>query len=131
MRVTCPCPCGISFEAKRSNHGASYVHEWLTLPDANMRLLTWLINNHPNDWWEKSQIAKEYIFTTPDPLSARISELYGLDIIEQRRIAKSKQQTEAAYDGPAVVYRLNLIKASQVINSGGKLLDNFRGAVLA
>ena len=91
-----------------------------------MQLLVWPINNHPVDWWEKNQITKEYQNTTPGPLSARISELYGLDLIEQNKTAKSKQAIKAAFDSPTITYRVNLAKASRVISNGGRLTDNFQ-----
>lgn len=74
----------------------------------------------------KNQITKEYQNTTPGPLSARISELYGLDLIEQSKTAKSKQTIEAAFDSPTITYRVNLAKASKVISNDGRLIDNFQ-----
>lgn len=112
--------CGQKIRSKRGE-GAAYVKDWTHLPPANMKLLCYLIEKYPYAYFEKPALMQEYKATTPDPLSGRLSELVGLELVQMIATGKDKQKTPAAFNTSQELYRLNLAKANAVINAGGRL----------
>jgi hypothetical protein len=84
-------------------------------------LLWWLSCQWVFERMSKDQILVRYGKTTLAPLAGRISELFALDLIVQHKEKRSKQGLKAAHDSPSVTYSLNVTKACEVINDGGRL----------
>lgn len=110
--VTCPCGCDYTFMVQRSPKGSKAAKRWIVLPEKNVQLLAWWWSNHHFDWLTKNQILKEFPIN-PDPLSGRISELYGLDLVIRHASKTDKHHI--------VSYSLNHAKVQLVLNSGGNL----------
>lgn len=109
MQVTCPCPCGVTFEAQRSQHGAAYALKWKKLPKDNLHLLKWWRSS----LWAASEITKEeiklhYRYVDVDGLNARISELKALEFVKPTGRG---------------IYRLNIEKTDAVIARNGLLKE--------
>ena len=87
-------------------------------------MLTWLINNYNLGPLSKDEINDLYAKTTLAALSGRISELYGLELLERIILPEGEKPSGAAFNSPRSKYKVNLVKASRVINNGGKLASN-------
>lgn len=129
IEVHCPCGCAHHFKVpvprSKRGEGAAYAAKWERLPPANMHLLVHIVNNYPLQWWEKKDLYRTYKpadASVDDPLSARVSELLWWKFLEMKRGKVLKQQKyQSAFEDAAYYYRLNLIRASMVISSDGRL----------
>lgn len=126
--VTCPCGCGHTFiptkdvSTPRSRKGAKYAEKWTKLQPKHLKLLAWGISG----LWASTPLSKDEIYrgfngTSVDALNPRISEFWKLDIVERIVTEPSKHADENPYKDALVKYKLNVARAVQLLNNGGRL----------
>lgn len=128
MSQTIACPsCGhlIPKEAistPKSRIGAKEVDNWTYLKRMHMKLMAWGISG----LWASTPLSKDEIHrgfngTTVDGINARISELRRAGVVERMMTQLPKEPNDNPHKSKLVKYRLNVERAVQLLNNGGRL----------
>ena len=125
-QVVCPA-CAHAFEVKHGprGSGAAYVQDWDHVPSQLIKVMAvWMSHTNLRDMPRTKVMARDMLNRygdlglTENAAGARISELLGLKVLKVK-IAEDKDDPQHTRQAPE--YMLDIDRAAQIINAGGRL----------